>query len=65
MENGDKTKFTTTEVSWDLDVPLLPVQRRQLIIDFLHRHGAVTLQQLANALRVSLSTLRRDLDGLH
>ena len=47
-----------------LNVPLLPAQRRQLIIDFLHRHGAVTLQQLASALRVSLSTLRRDLDNL-
>lgn len=45
-------------------VHLLPAQRRQHIIDFLHRHGAVTLQQLASALRVSLSTLRRDLDGL-
>lgn len=47
------------------NAPLLPAQRRQMIVDFLHRHGAVTLQQLANALRVSLSTLRRDLDGLH
>ena len=38
----------------DLDsLPLLPVQRRQHIVDFLHRHGAVTLQQLATALRVS------------
>jgi DeoR family transcriptional regulator of aga operon len=46
------------------NVPLLPAQRRQHIVDFLHRHGAVTLQQLANALRVSLSTLRRDLDAL-
>ncbi len=46
------------------NVPLLPAQRRQHIIDFLHRHGAVTLQQLASALRVSLSTLRRDLDSL-
>lgn len=44
--------------------PLLPVQRRQHIVDFLQRHGAVTLQQLATALRVSLSTLRRDLDTL-
>ena len=44
--------------------PLLPAQRRQRIVDFLHRHGAVTLQQLASALHVSLSTLRRDLDGL-
>lgn len=43
---------------------LLPAQRRQHIIEFLHRHGAVTLQQLASALRVSLSTLRRDLDAL-
>ena len=43
--------------------PLLPVQRRQRIADFLHHHGAVTLQQLADALHVSLSTLRRDLDS--
>lgn len=46
------------------NAPLLPVQRRQRIADFLHHHGAVTLQQLADALRVSLSTLRRDLDSL-
>jgi DeoR family transcriptional regulator of aga operon len=44
--------------------PLLPVQRRQRIVEFLHRHGAVTLQQLEQALRVSMSTLRRDLDAL-
>lgn len=43
---------------------LLPVQRRQRIVEFLQRHGAVTLQQLEQALRVSLSTLRRDLDTL-
>ncbi|MFO1413542.1 MAG: DeoR/GlpR family DNA-binding transcription regulator [Burkholderiales bacterium] len=46
------------------DAHLLPVQRRQRIVEFLQRHGAVTLQQLEQALRVSLSTLRRDLDGL-
>lgn len=44
--------------------PLLPIQRRQRITDFLHHHGAVTLQQLTDALHVSLSTLRRDLDSL-
>ncbi len=44
--------------------PLLPAQRRQRIIDFLHRHGAATLHQLARSLRVSMSTLRRDLDAL-
>ena len=46
------------------NAPLLPVQRRQRITDFLHHHGAVTLQQLTDALHVSLSTLRRDLDSL-
>lgn len=46
------------------DGHLLPVQRRQRIVAFLQRHGAVTLQQLEQALRVSLSTLRRDLDAL-
>jgi DeoR family transcriptional regulator, aga operon transcriptional repressor len=45
-------------------VHLLPAQRRQRIVEFLQRHGAVTLQQLEQALRVSLSTLRRDLDAL-
>lgn len=45
-------------------VPLLPAQRRHHIVDFLRRHGAVTLQQLEQALGVSVSTLRRDLDGL-
>jgi DeoR family transcriptional regulator of aga operon len=55
----------TNEVIDELEsAPLLPVQRRQHIVDFLRRHGAVTLQQLAAALRVSLSTLRRDLDAL-
>ncbi|MDR3412193.1 MAG: DeoR/GlpR family DNA-binding transcription regulator [Formivibrio sp.] len=43
---------------------LLPVLRRQRIADFLHHHGAVTLQQLTDALHVSMSTLRRDLDTL-
>mgnify|MGYP000237462926 CR=1 FL=1 len=46
------------------NAPLLPVQRRNHIADFLQHHGAVTLQQLADALHVSLSTLRRDLDAL-
>jgi DeoR family transcriptional regulator of aga operon len=45
-------------------VPLFPAMRRQRIAEFLHHHGSVTLQQLADALHVSLSTLRRDLDAL-
>lgn len=43
---------------------LLPAQRRQRIVEFLKTHGAVTLLQLEQALSVSQSTLRRDLDGL-
>jgi len=43
---------------------LLPAQRRQRIVEFLRRHGAVTLAQLEQALEVSVSTLRRDLDAL-
>ncbi len=45
-------------------VSLLPSQRRDRIVDFLRRHGAVTLQQLAQAMDASVSTLRRDLDAL-
>jgi DeoR family transcriptional regulator of aga operon len=43
---------------------LLPAQRRQRIVEFLKTHGVVTLPQLEQALAVSLSTLRRDLDAL-
>lgn len=43
---------------------LLPAQRRQRIVEFLKTHGAVTLTQLEQALQVSQSTLRRDLDSL-
>ena len=54
-----------TETLIELDnAPLLPIQRRNRIAEFLHHHGAVTLQQLTEALHVSLSTLRRDLDAL-
>ena len=45
-------------------VSLLPARRRQHIVEFLRRHGAVTLAQLEQALDVSVSTLRRDLDAL-
>lgn len=58
-------QLTHTEPPVELEnAPLLPVQRRNRIAEFLHHHGAVTLQQLAEALHVSLSTLRRDLDAL-
>ena len=43
---------------------LLPYQRHQFILEFLVRHEAATLRQLSQSLRVSLSTLRRDLDAL-
>jgi DeoR family transcriptional regulator of aga operon len=45
-------------------MPLLPPQRRDRIVGFLRRSGAATLQQLSQALEVSPSTLRRDLDAL-
>ncbi len=45
-------------------VSLMPAQRRQRIVEFLRIHGAVTVAQLEQALGVSISTLRRDLDAL-
>jgi len=60
----DPTSSPTTPTPSPGVVSLLPAQRRQRIVDFLRRHGAVTVTQLEQALGVSLSTLRRDLDGL-
>jgi len=55
------TTATPTETG---SPPLMAAQRRQRIVDFLQRHGAVTTGQLEQALGASLSTLRRDLDAL-
>lgn len=43
---------------------LLPRQRQTFILDVLTEHGAVSLQQLAERLGASFSTVRRDLDEL-
>ena len=57
--------LTKAPMNTDLSAtPLMPAQRRQRIIDFLQRHGSVTMGQLEQALGASLSTLRRDLDAL-
>src|SRR5947209_12477201 len=41
---------------------VLVQERRQKVLDLVSRRGFVTLADLAEALRVSESTLRRDLD---
>ena len=43
---------------------MLAVQRRELILEHLERDGVVTVAGLAQALRVSEMTVRRDLDNL-
>ena len=43
---------------------MLAVQRHQLIIDELRRHGAVRVSDLTDLLAVSEMTVRRDLDAL-
>ncbi|MBC7559341.1 MAG: DeoR/GlpR transcriptional regulator [Dermatophilaceae bacterium] len=43
---------------------MLAVQRRLVIIDLLRRRGATSVEDLASRLRVSLSTVRRDLHEL-
>jgi len=59
------TEMNTATTTTDPNAPpLMAAQRRQRIIDFLQRHGAVTTGQLEQALGASLSTLRRDLDAL-
>ena len=42
----------------------LPARRRVLILDQVRRRGAASIQELAETLGVSLSTVRRDLDLL-
>jgi DeoR/GlpR family transcriptional regulator of sugar metabolism len=46
------------------DLELFPVERRERILDALSSHGKVIAADLANALRVSVDTVRRDLNQL-
>ena len=43
---------------------LFPVERRELILETLSSHGKVIAADLANSLRVSVDTVRRDLNQL-
>lgn len=43
---------------------MLPALRRARIIELLRRDGAAGLKEMSNALKVSVSTLRRDVDYL-
>jgi DeoR/GlpR family transcriptional regulator of sugar metabolism len=44
---------------------VLVEERRQHVLDLVSRHGYISLADLAQAIDVSESTLRRDLDHLH
>jgi DeoR/GlpR family transcriptional regulator of sugar metabolism len=46
------------------DLELFPVERRDLILETLSSHGKVIAVDLANSLRVSVDTVRRDLNQL-
>src|SRR2546423_960484 len=47
------------------DLPVLVEQRRQRVLDLVSRKGFIGLAELARAIRVSQSTIRRDLEHLH
>jgi DeoR family fructose operon transcriptional repressor len=44
---------------------VLVEERRQRVLELVGRHGFVSLSELAQAIQVSESTIRRDLDFLH
>ena len=46
------------------DLELFPVERRERILEALSSHGKVIAADLANSLRVSVDTVRRDLNQL-
>jgi len=45
-------------------VEILPAKRRAMILERVRRNGAATIQELADEIRASPSTIRRDLDHL-
>src|ERR1700736_4093358 len=47
------------------DLPVVVEERRQRVLDLVSRKGFIGLAELARSIRVSQSTIRRDLDHLH
>lgn len=43
---------------------MLPLQRKQALLDYLSQHGAATMKQLSDHFGVSEMTIRRDLNAL-
>ena len=43
---------------------LIPAQRRAIVLDHMRQRGAASIQELSDALGISLSTVRRDLEHL-
>ena len=43
---------------------LIPAQRRAFMLDHIRKRGAASIQELAEAIGISLSTVRRDLEHL-
>lgn len=44
---------------------MIPAQRRALLLDYIKKHGAASIQELSGHVGCSESTARRDLDYLH
>ena len=43
---------------------LIPAQRRAFMLDHIRKRGAASIQELSEAIGISLSTVRRDLEHL-
>ena len=46
------------------EVGLIPAARRAKALELIRRHGAISIQRLADEMRTSISTARRDVDYL-
>jgi DeoR family transcriptional regulator of aga operon len=46
------------------DPEIIPAQRRALVLEHIRQRGAASIQELADAVRTSPSTIRRDLEHL-
>jgi DeoR family transcriptional regulator, aga operon transcriptional repressor len=52
------------DVAGTTRVPVIPAQRQSLVMAFLRQRGGASIQELTDALGISASTVRRDLENL-
>src|SRR5579871_729788 len=64
IRDGKRPMVEADERSLAQEASLIPAARRAKALELVRRHGAISIQRLADEIKTSISTARRDVDYL-